>query len=173
MKNKNYNGNIVRALASSMETYKSISKRLVSPNLGDPPTYDQARVMQATAMTDHFNSFTKNARAKSKTIPINHPINGHRPPIYMTRTSDGQRTLDLSLSQIDTTSPINEIEHATQLQSKTLALYKRGINADGLPLKGGRTDTMFEQDGYFQQVSLSVLAVDFRRDKTIIWNIQK
>ncbi|MCA4079452.1 RHS repeat-associated core domain-containing protein [Pseudomonas kurunegalensis] len=61
------NGHIFPALADAMQTYKSISKALISPNLGAPPTYDRAIAMdQAVAMTKAHNANSKIARESSK-----------------------------------------------------------------------------------------------------------
>lgn len=161
------NGIVIRALVYAAQTHQPISRAPVSPSFSAPPTYDQAKIMQqATALTDHYNEFAKRAREKSGAIPINHPVHGPRPPDYTPRPQSGQRTLDVTLSDRDTISPLSDIEYGAQLNSISAAAFEAGIDANGLPLPGRDTDTMFTQDPYFQKLNLDTLALDFRRGKT-------
>ncbi len=161
------NGVIIPALVDAAKTHQSISRALVSPNFGAPPTYDQAKIMhQATAITDLYNAFAKDVREKSKAIPIHHPIYGSQLPHYTTRRYSGQWILDVTLSHRDTTSPLSDIEYGAQLDSISATAFGAGIDANGLPLPGRNTDTMFTRDSYFHELNLDALALDFRREKT-------
>lgn len=157
------NGNVIRALVDAAKTHQSISKTIVSPNFSALPTYDQAK---ATALTNYFNSLAKVARERSKAIPIDHPINGSRPPQYTPRPYADQRTLDLTLRHLDTTSPLSHIEYEAQLESLTAASFAAGIDTHGLPLPGRDTDIMFAQDSLYQKLVQASLALKFRRWKT-------
>lgn len=165
------NGIIIPALVEAAKTHQSISRALVSPNFGAPPTYDQAKIMhQATAITDFYNELTKFVRETSKAIPIHHPIYGSQPPHYTTRRNSGQWILDVTLSHRDTTSPLSDIEYGAQLDSISAAAFKAGIDANGLPLPGRNTDTMLTRDSYFHELNLDALALDFRREKTLCFD---
>lgn len=157
------NGNVIRALVDAAKTHQSISKAIVPPNFSAPPTYDQAK---ATAITNHFNSLVKDARERSKAIPTDHPINGSRPPQYTPRPYADQRTLDLTLRDLDTTSPLSHIEYEAQVESLAAASFAAGIDTHGLPLPGRGTDTMFEQDFLYQNLVQASIALKFRRWKT-------
>lgn len=160
------NGIIIRAHVDATQIHQPFSRAPVPPNFGGPSTYDQAKIMQQAAITDHSNAFAKRAREKSKAISIHHPIYNSQPPQYTPRPYANQMTLDVTLSHRDTTSPLSHIEYEAQLNSISKAAFGAGIDADGLPLPGRDTDTMFTQDPYFHTLNLDTLALDFRRGNT-------
>ncbi|WP_258313257.1 hypothetical protein [Pseudomonas sp. SGAir0191] len=118
-------------------------------------------------MDYNYNDFVNSTRRISKIKLKNNPIHDSEPPTYTTRPIDDQRTLDLTLSRIDTLLPLEDNEYKAQLKSLGAAATRAGIDRDGRALSGRSID--IRQDPLFQESRLNALALDYRHRKTIFY----
>lgn len=84
------------------------------------------------------------------------------PPIFTSKPTRGQRTLNANLSGRDITSPITELQHDEGRLRILRSVEELGLDANGVPLPGISTDAMFDNDELFNGYRLDSLALHIR-----------